>query len=78
MTTFTAVMTVLAGVGTILSITFAILAFARNKTKDSNDNTARLVKIESDIVYIREKLDERKEWERDVEVRLRTLENQHK
>ena len=78
MTTFTAVMTVLAGVGTILSITFAILAFARNKTKDSNDNTARLVKIESDIVYIREKLDDRKEWEKDVEVRLRALENQYK
>ena len=74
MTTFSAIMTVLAGIGTVLSITFAILAFSRNKTGDSNENTARLVKIESDIVYIREKLDERKEWEKDVEARLRALE----
>lgn len=74
MTTFSVVMTVIAGIGTILSITFAILAFTRNKTKDSNENTARLVKIETDIVYIREKLDERRDWERDIEARLRYLE----
>ena len=75
MTTFSAVMTVIAGIATILSVIFAILAFSRNKTKDSNENTTRLVKIESDIVYIREKLDERKEWEKDVEARLRVLES---
>lgn len=75
MTTFSVVMTVLAGIGTILSIIFAILAFTRNKTKDSNENTARLVKIETDICYIREKLDERRDWEKDIEARLRVLES---
>lgn len=75
MTTFSVVMTVIAGIGTVLSITFAILAFTRNKTKDSNENTARLVKIETDIVYIRERMDERRDWEKDIEARLRMLES---
>lgn len=75
MNTFTVVMTVIAGIMTILSVIFAILAFARNKTKDSNENTARLVKIETDIQYIRQSLDERREWERDIETRIRKLEN---
>ena len=75
MTPFSIVMTVIAGIASALSVTFAILAFSRNKAKDSNENTARLVKIETDIAYIRNSLDERKDWEKDIEARLRQLES---
>lgn len=72
---FTIVMTVLAGIGTILSIVFAILAFARNKTKDNVETSERLAKIETDISYIRTTLDKREAWEHDIELRIRNLEN---
>lgn len=72
---FTIVMTVLAGIGTVLSVVFAILAFARNKTKDNVETSERLAKIETDISYIRTTLDKREAWEHDIELRIRNLEN---
>lgn len=74
---FTAAMTTVASIATILSIIFAILAFARNKQKDSNDTSAKLAKIETDISYIRATLDKREAWEHDIEGRLRELELNH-
>lgn len=44
--TVTIVMSVIAGIGTILSIIFAILAFGRNKIKDNTDLEARITKLE--------------------------------
>lgn len=44
--TVTVVMSVIAGIGTILSIIFAILAFGRNKIKDNNDLEQRITKLE--------------------------------
>ena len=71
---FTTVTTVIAVIGTILSIVFAILAFARNKSKDGAETSERLAKIETDINYIRVTLDKREAWEHDIEHRIRKLE----
>jgi hypothetical protein len=67
-------MSVVAAIGTILSITFAILAFGRNKSNDNAEIQSRLAKIETDILYIRETLDESKDWRKDFDERLRKLE----
>lgn len=86
MDSFSIVMTVLAGITSILSITFAILAFGRNKNKDSVEETkekakenlilqTRLTQIEKDVSYIRLSLDEQKGLRVDFEQRLRILEN---
>jgi len=72
--TFSVVMSVVAAIGTILSITFAILAFGRNKSHDNAEIQSRLAKIETDILYIRETLDESKDWRKDFDERLRKLE----
>jgi len=74
MNVFSIVMTVIAGFGTVLSITFAILAFGRNKSHDNAEIQSRLAKIETDILYIRETLDESKDWRKDFDERLRKLE----
>lgn len=74
MDVFSVVMTVIAGTGTILSITFAILAFGRNKSHDNAEIQSRLAKIETDIVYIRETLDDSKDWRKEFDERLRKLE----
>lgn len=74
MTIFNVVVTVIAASGTILSITFAILAFGRNKSHDNAEIQSRLAKIETDILYIRETLDESKDWRKDFDERLRKLE----
>lgn len=71
----TAMTTTIAVIGTILSIVFAIMAFARNKTKDATDTSERLAKIETDISYIRVTLDKRESWEHEIEQRVRTLES---
>jgi len=74
MNTFSVVMTIIAGIGSVLSITFAILAFGRNKSRDNAEIQSRLAKIETDIVYIRETLDDSKDWRREFDERLRKLE----
>jgi Flp pilus assembly protein TadB len=74
MTIFNVVVTVIAASGTILSITFAILAFGRNKSNDNAKIQSRLSRIETDIVYIRLTLDESKDWRKDFDERLRKLE----
>ena len=74
MNVFSIVMTVIAGCGTVLSITFAILAFGRNKSHDNAAIQSRLAKIETDIVYIRETLDDSKDWRKEFDERLRKLE----
>ncbi|HHU80226.1 MAG TPA: hypothetical protein GXZ35_02675 [Acholeplasmataceae bacterium] len=74
MNTFSVVMSVVAAIGTILSITFAILAFGRNKSNDNAEIQSRLAKIETDILYIRETLDDSKDWRKDFDERLRKLE----
>lgn len=74
MSVFSVVMTVIAGFGTVLSITFAILAFGRNKSNDNAEIQSRLARIETDIVYIRSSLDDSKSWRKDFDERLRKLE----
>ena len=74
MNVFSVVMTVIAGLGTVLSITFAILAFGRNKSHDNAEIQSRLAKIETDIVYIRETLDDSKDWRKEFDECLRKLE----
>lgn len=74
MTIFNVVATVIAACGTILSITFAILAFGRNKSNDNAEIQSRLSRIETDIVYIRLTLDDSKDWRKDFDERLRKLE----
>ena len=74
MDVFSVVMTILAGIGSVLSITFAILAFGRNKSHDNAELQSRLAKIETDIVYIRETLDDSKDWRKEFDERLRKLE----
>lgn len=71
---FSAITALIAAIGVICSIIFGWLAFGRNKVKDSNDTSAKLARIESDISYIKEMLNEQKSWEKDVEMRIRTLE----
>lgn len=72
---FNAVTAVIAAAGVICSIIFGWLAFGRNKVKDNSDMSAKLAKIETDILYIRQTLDEHKFWERDIESRVRNLES---
>jgi len=74
MNVFSVVMTVIASFGTVLSIIFAILAFGRNKSHDNAEIQSRLAKIETDIVYIRETLDDSKDWRKEFDERLRKLE----
>ena len=78
MVDLTILLSVTTGLGAILSIVFAILAFARNKSKDASEITERLAKIETDILYIRQGLDDHKTWEHDIEQRVRALETNKK
>lgn len=66
--------TIVGSICTCLSIIFAILTYARTRTKDSNSIVIKLAKMETDIIYIRQNLDDRKKWEATVEDRLRELE----
>ena len=69
-----------------LSLLFAIISFVvsyyRNKNKDNMadivETKTQLTKIQTDIAYIRANLDERKEWEKNIEGRLRRLETSKK
>lgn len=72
-------------VTTVLAVVFAILTYSKGRKKeavnaahssdkDKEDIRIRLVKMETDIAYIREKLDERRNWEQDIEARLRKVE----
>ena len=74
MDVFSVVMTILAGIGSVLSITFAILAFGSSKSHDNAEIQSRLAKIETDILYIRETLDDSKDWRKEFDERLRKLE----
>lgn len=78
MNVITLVFAVITCIATILSITFAILAFARSKSKeDENESVkleSRLISMEKDILYIRESLDNFKSWQLEYDKRLYNLE----
>ncbi len=68
------VITVISLIISALSITFGILGFARNKTNDSKEIEARLIKIETDILYIRQSIDKDEDWKEKVETKLQSFE----
>lgn len=77
--------TIISLIISALSITFCILAFARNKTNDSKEIETRLTKIETDILYIRQSIDKDENWKSKTEekiqhheIRLLDLERRHK
>lgn len=72
------IFTVIGSLATILSIIFCILTFAANKSKNTANLESRLTRIETDIIYIRQALDERKEWQINIEKRLTNLERHQK
>ena len=72
------IFTVIGSLATILSFIFCILTFAANKSKNTANLESRLTRIETDIIYIRQALDERKEWQISIEKRLTNLERHQK
>lgn len=72
------IFTAIGSLATILSIIFCILTFASNKSKNTANLESRLTRIETDIIYIRQALDERKEWQISIEKRLTNLERHQK
>ena len=72
------IFTVIGSLATILSIIFCILTFAANKSKNTANLESRLTRIETDIIYIRHALDERKEWQISIEKRLTNVERHQK
>ena len=72
------IFTAIGSLATILSIIFCILTFAANKSKNTANLESRLTRIETDIIYIRQALDERKEWQINIEKRLTNLERHQK
>jgi len=72
------IFTAIGSLATILSIIFCILTFASNKSKNTANLESRLTRIETDIIYIRQALDERKEWQINIEKRLTNLERHQK
>jgi len=72
------IFTAIGSLATILSIIFCILTFAANKSKNTANLESRLTRIETDIIYIRQALDERKEWQISIEKRLTNLERHQK
>lgn len=72
------IFTAIGSLATILSIIFCILTFAANKSKNTANLESRLTRIETDIMYIRQALDERKEWQINIEKRLTNLERHQK
>ena len=72
------ILTAIGSLATILSIIFCILTFAANKSKNTANLESRLTRIETDIIYIRQALDERKEWQISIEKRLTNLERHQK
>ena len=72
------IFTAIGSLATILSIIFCILTFGSNKSKNTANLESRLTRIETDIIYIRQALDERKEWQINIEKRLTNLERHQK
>ena len=72
------IFTAIGSLATILSIIFCILTFAANRSKNTANLESRLTRIETDIIYIRQALDERKEWQISIEKRLTNLERHQK
>ena len=72
------IFTAIGSLATILSIIFCILTFASNRSKNTANLESRLTRIETDIIYIRQALDERKEWQISIEKRLTNLERHQK
>lgn len=72
------IFTAIGSLATILSIIFCILTFASNKSRNTANLESRLTRIETDIIYIRQALDERKEWQINIEKRLTNLERHQK
>jgi len=73
-TEFAIVIAVIGLIATILSIVLAVVTLSRNKRQDDTDVKSRLTRIETDIIYIRENLDKRGQWEASIEERVRALE----
>ena len=72
------IFTAIGSLATILSIIFCILTFAANRSKNTANLESRLTRIETDIIYIRQALEERKEWQINIEKRLTNLERHQK
>lgn len=76
------VFAVLGFVTTVLAIIFAILTYAKGRRREavesSTGTAVKIAKIETDIAYIREKLDQDAEWKHDIENRVRRLEAKKK
>lgn len=68
------VIAVIGAVSTIMSIVLVIVTLSRNKRNDDTEVKTRLTRIETDIIYVREKLDKREQWEESIEERLRQVE----
>lgn len=72
----------------LITLSIVIATFVKNSKKDSkidqenlqkkfdalNNTNDRLSRIEVDILYIREKLDKREEWEKSIESKQRDIE----
>lgn len=78
MNTFDVILAVIAGMSSILSIVIAILAFGRNKTKDTAETEAKLARIETDIAYIRRAVEREEQRYDSLEKRVRILEGGRK
>lgn len=78
MDNITLVFATISCITTILSIVFAILAFARGKAKDDKEENikleTRLTSMEKDILYIRKSLDNSVDWRIEFDKRLYALE----
>lgn len=85
MNSLSIITTIISSIIAILSITLTIITFSKNGTKDklkeqsqaSNNNLdiqLRLIKIETDITYIRQNIDDNKLWRKDIEHRVSMLE----
>ena len=61
-------------IATCLSIVLAVVTLSRNKRTEDAEVRTRLTRIETDIMYVREKLDKREQWETHIEDRIRELE----
>lgn len=88
MNTLSIITTLISSIIAILSITLTIITFSKNGTKDKvkeqTDNLnhtldiqIRLTKIETDINYIRQSIDDNKLWQKDIEHRISVLETNH-
>ena len=76
---------IIGGLVGLAGLVFAILTYAKSQQKAAlhavenanalnTDIQVRLVKIETDVAYIRQAQDEDKEWKQNIEKRINKLE----